>query len=59
MALSAAKLTFLDSLFASYSFKELVEMVISKIGYSSLIVLFSAYIAAILLLYFTIEGSLF
>jgi hypothetical protein len=41
------KLTLLDELFRSYSFKELVELIINKIGFGSLIVLFAAYFAAI------------
>jgi hypothetical protein len=40
-------LTLLDALFRSISFKELVELVISKLGLSVLVVLFSAYFAAI------------
>lgn len=41
------KLTLLDELFRSYGFKELVELVINKIGFGSLIVLFGTFFAAI------------
>ena len=41
------KLTLLDELFRSYSFKELVDLVINKLGFSALIVLFGAHFAAI------------
>jgi len=40
-------MTLLDELFRSYSFEELVELMINKIGLGSLIVLFGAYFAAI------------
>ena len=40
-------MTLLDELFRSYSFKELVELIINKIGFASLIVLFAAFFAAI------------
>jgi hypothetical protein len=41
------KLTLLDDLFRPYGFKELIELIINKIGFGSLIVLFGAYFAAI------------
>jgi hypothetical protein len=40
-------LTFLDTLFNPYSFSELVNLIINKLGLSSLIVLLGAYFAAI------------
>ena len=40
-------MTLLDELFRFYSFKELVDLVINEIGLGSLIILFSAYFAAI------------
>jgi len=40
-------LTFLDTLFSPYSFNELVDLIINKLGLSSLIVLLGAYFAAI------------
>ena len=40
-------MTLLDELFRFYSFKELVELIINEIGLGSLIILFSAYFAAI------------
>jgi hypothetical protein len=40
-------LTFLDTLFSPYSFSELVDLIINKLGFSSLIVLLGAYFAAI------------
>lgn len=41
------KLTLLDELFRSYGFKELVDLIINRIGFSVLIVLFGACFAAI------------
>jgi hypothetical protein len=41
------KLTFLDALFTPYGFKELVDLIIDKLGFGSLIVLLGAYFAAI------------
>jgi hypothetical protein len=41
------RLTLLDELFRSYGFKELVDLIINKLGFSALIVLFGAYFAAI------------
>jgi hypothetical protein len=41
------KLALLDDLFRSYGFKELVELIINKLGFGSLIVLFGAFFAAI------------
>ncbi len=40
-------MTLLDELFRSYGFKELVDVVIDKLGFSALIVLVGAYFAAI------------
>lgn len=40
-------MTFLDELFNPYSFNELVDLIINKLGLSSLIILLSAYFAAI------------
>lgn len=40
-------MTFLDELFRFYGFKELVELIINKVGFASLIVLLGAYFAAI------------
>jgi hypothetical protein len=42
-----SKLSLLDELFRSYGFKELVDVIINKIGFGSLIILFGAYFAAI------------
>ncbi|MDH7563514.1 MAG: hypothetical protein QHH24_01335 [Candidatus Bathyarchaeota archaeon] len=40
-------MTLLDNLFGSYGFKELVDLIIDKFGFGSLVVLFSAFFAAI------------
>jgi hypothetical protein len=40
-------MTLFDELFRSYGFKELVDLVTNKLGFSALIVLFGAYFAAI------------
>ncbi len=40
-------MTLLNELFNPYSFKGLVDLIINKIGYSSLIIIFAAYLGAI------------